>query len=225
MPLRTTLALALVAFATAAFAQEAAPPAAAPTTKQAEPQDPNEATAAKLKKPIKAQFKEATLGDAFDAIAAQCDIDLVVDWPALEKAEVASKDKLVTLDLRRPYTAEVILSLLYRVGGGSMEHQIENGIVIVTATAQPQPGEPERPAMVTRVYDVDGLIVKADGAEPLKVQIGGIMSLIQETVQRELWRDNGGIGSMAIFRNKLVIRTTEGAHTEIAQLLLEIKDK
>jgi len=51
------------------------------------------------------------------------------------------------------------------------------------------------------------------------------MRLIMTTVQPESWRDAGGpSGSITSFKGKLVIKATEAAHKEVAQLLEMLRE-
>jgi beta-lactamase regulating signal transducer with metallopeptidase domain len=56
-------------------------------------------------------------------------------------------------------------------------------------------------------------------------EMGQLIQLITRTVQPESWRDAGGqSGSITSFKGKLVVKATEAAHKEVAQLLEMLRE-
>ncbi|HEY7115272.1 MAG TPA: M56 family metallopeptidase [Tepidisphaeraceae bacterium] len=203
----------------------------------------NARTAEKLKKPISVKFNGQGLADCLDFLRDTTGADILVEWASLESAGI-TKDNPVTLDLREPIPAGDALSLMFRAMGVGLTWELDRGVVVVHATGDQQVST----TLIMRVYDVSDLIAGGTtaavvpagasgggggfGGGPAGVGAGNptdvsqLVTLIVTTVQPETWRDAGGAtGSISIFRSKLVIKSTEAVHRDVAQLLEMLREK
>lgn len=82
------------------------------------------------------------------------------------------------------------------------------------------PGAAPAPAaLVMRAYDVADL-VEPNGREPADAQGNRLVQLVREMVNPEDWgRPGGGGPTISVFRSKLIVKTNESGHKEIAELL------
>ncbi len=200
-------------------------PAAAP-----EPADPNERAAEKLKKPIKAAFKEIPLQDAIGFVSEVTGVDIIVIWRTIETTGIDRKAP-IDLNLKNPLPADAVLRLIFRMVGGGLESNIEDGVMIVSA---PEPKPADAPAapvaqaaeMKTEIYELAEMIQKGDGAAPAEKQAEQLLELVRKLVAPTSWAENGGgPATAALLGTKLIIKNTEEAQTEVAKLLLMLKDK
>jgi beta-lactamase regulating signal transducer with metallopeptidase domain len=207
-----------------------------PAPPSPEEEKANARTAEKLKKPLqKVDFNGMGLRDATG-------VDILVEWSALEQAGIP-RDAPVTVRLREPTPADALIPLMFRASGLPLRYEIDKGVVIIgpSATTRAAPA-------VTYVYDVADLVAGAPilpppgsfapGAErgggsglpgPIPADTsdaGALIRLIISTIEPGSWRDAGGeLGSISFFKNKLVVKTSEPIHKEIASLLEMLREK
>ncbi|MDB5320277.1 MAG: blaR1 4 [Phycisphaerales bacterium] len=198
----------------------------------------NARTAEKLRKPLdKIDFNEVPLRDVLDYIRDATGADLLVQWPALDEAGVA-RDVPITLRLHEPIAADGVLTMIFKSAALPLRYEIEKGVVVIGHSSA-------RGAVITRVYDVTDLVASPPPPQPgafggsAGVGIGGegppppaatevdqLIKLIMSTASPETWREAGGdLGAIAFFKSKLVIKTTEPIHKEVANLLEMLREK
>jgi hypothetical protein len=217
-------------------------PAAAPVVAA----DPASArTAEKLKKPATVSFNGQALSDVIDFLRDVTGVDFLVQWNQLEAAGM-TREQPVTIGLREPAPVEAVLSLMFRTLPVKLRYEIDKGVVVIGTVEDVVTAAPE----VTRVYDVrdlvsvslnavappgPGLAPGPDGgggggggggdAALLPAHVEQLIKLITSTIQPESWRDAGGTsGSITAFKGKLVVKATEAAHKEVAQLLEMLRE-
>jgi beta-lactamase regulating signal transducer with metallopeptidase domain len=188
-------------------------------------------TAEKLKKPVQIQFEGQTLADALEFLRDAAGVDILVQWAQLEAAGL-ERNSPVTLKLREPTPVDAALGLMFRTLPVKLQFEIDKGAVVV-GTADQVTNE------VTRVYDVSDLVMAHPEPAPGAFGGGGggggpvlmpddvaqLTRLIVSTVQPDTWRDAGGsLGSITSFKGKLVIKSSESVHKEVAQLLEMLRD-
>lgn len=215
-----------------------------------EDQKANARTAEKLKKSLqKVDFNGVGLSDVIDFLRDGTGVDILVEWAALEQAGIP-RDAPITIRLREPTPADSLLPLMFRASGLPLRYEIDKGVVVISPSATTQAG----PA-VTHVYDVGDLVAGGgggggagsfpgggfapgpEGAGGLGARSGPVpaadtndawqlIRLITSTIEPNSWRESGGeLGSISVFKNKLVIKTSEPIHKEISNLLEMLREK
>ncbi len=203
-------------------------------------------TREKLKKLMaKVDFNGQALSDVIDFLRDAAGVDILVEWAALDQAGIP-RDAPVTIRLREPTPVDAILQLMFRSMGVGLQYEVEKGVVVIGPSSR-------QATAVTRVYDVSDLVAATPtsavpgsfgapapgpvpgvggggGAEggmiPDMADVGQLIRLIMATVEPNSWRDSGGeLGSITFFKNKLVIKTSENVHKEIAGLLQMLREK
>ncbi|MBC8105153.1 MAG: hypothetical protein H7Z14_01065 [Anaerolineae bacterium] len=100
--------------------------------------------------------------------------------------------------------------------------------------AAPATKRADRPPTRMLVYDIRGLLqgVKAPrgemlgGADKLPEMINAYIKLIEDAVNSDTWRDNGGdLGMIRELNGLLVVTQTDDAHRQIDELLNQLTDK
>jgi beta-lactamase regulating signal transducer with metallopeptidase domain len=195
----------------------------------------NARTAELLKRPIAdIKFNDVALADVADYLRDITKVDILVEWPALEQMGV-TRDAPVTLRLHEPTPADAVLTLMFRGMGDGLRYEIDKGVVVIGPSSK-------RAAVVVRVYDVGDLLstnaFAGAPASPGPVDPGvgprwgaesadaaQLTRLIMATVGPDTWQDNGGAGTMTVFKNKLVVKASEPEQKEILSLLELLRDK
>jgi beta-lactamase regulating signal transducer with metallopeptidase domain len=211
----------------------------------ADANDPASAkTREKLAKPIPANFAGTGLADVIDFLRDTTDVDILVDWKALEAAGIP-RDTTVDLRLKTPTAADHVLTLVLRTAAPNMlTHHIDRGVVMVETAEQ------GHTTMVTKAYEVSDLLSQpVPGAEEAMMGRGGgggggrhgpggyggggfessqlsqLQALIMQTVQPSSWGGGGGQGTIGAFGTKLIIKNSDTAHKEVTDLLAMLRDK
>lgn len=172
----------------------------------------DEATAEALHKRIRANFQNVSLTDALHLVADSTGVDVFVDRRALDQAPASpdsplTVDSPVTLELREPRPADMVLPLLLRsAGGDALGYEISDGVVVITTKAR------LNRTLVTRTYSVQGMEQMADR----------LPGLISRTVAPNTWAPQG-FANVELFGSSLVVTTTEPNQREIAKLLSLLK--
>jgi hypothetical protein len=162
-----------------------------------------------LRKPVEAEFVEAPLKDCCEYLAEKTKLAIILDTRAMEAAgidsaaprslKVSSVPLYLTLDLLLPE------GLTYRAQGEVLVITDEN-----SAAAK----------ATSKVYDVSKLVPADELAVPIRGSLEELRDVVQVMVDPENWEDFGGVGSILIWKNQLVIRQTTANHLRI-QMLLE----
>lgn len=191
------------------------------------------------------RFDAAALESVFDWFADASGQNVVVQWQMLADVGI-ERDQPVTLRLRNVRLGTVLWLILNHVAGPDMQLAYEaDREVILISTAQALSQRMivrvydvtdllSRAPHFRSAYRVDLSASGADGGigrlesagsgdedpEPAAGTAPGAMALlvnvIQETVEPDSWRDNGGEGTIMPFGTQLVVRNTIGVHQQLA---------
>ena len=180
---------------------------------------------------------EKPFSDAIDQLRQTSDLNLFVNWRALEAAGIA-RDTPVNLRLKHAKLSRVLQVVLDEVGGGTVKlgYEVEDGVVTITTA------EDLNSNTHTRVYDVRDLITPFPDASPVPRRGGGagepapttqpqqalinqVAELVRETIEPEAWREAGGsVASMRELHGQLIITATPQMHAGIANLLTQVRE-
>jgi beta-lactamase regulating signal transducer with metallopeptidase domain len=227
MPL---LLIALTALTDAVKGQSPAPASRSASATQPAPDvgalTEQDAKAALAKVLPQVRLNAVSLSDAMDYMRSAMQVNLVVQWRALESAGI-DRSTPVTVELRNIPAGNVLRHILQDVGGSSVRlgMMIDGGTLIVSTE------EDVSMHVKTVLYDVSDLIVAPDGKlfstdEAREKKVSDLVRLIQDSISSETWKDNGGtIGYIREFNNKLVIVQSTENHRQIALLLARLREK
>jgi hypothetical protein len=144
-----------------------------------------------LKSPISVAWKGAKFEDVIDELQDRMGITILLDKTALGDVDV-SYDSLVTLKLRGVAGRTVLRKILGDVG---LTYIIQDEVVRIVS---PQTA---KESMVTRVYPIHDLtlsrwgVTGVGGLETLR-NAAQIIELIEDSVDPQSWRKNGGLGTI-----------------------------
>ncbi|MDQ3440791.1 MAG: M56 family metallopeptidase, partial [Planctomycetota bacterium] len=174
--------------------------------------------------------------DVVEQLRGMCDLDIFVNWRALE-SEGIDRSAPVTARLRNAKFSKALQVILDDVGGGTVALgcSIDDGTITITSKADLNRNT------VTRVYDIRDLIADvpdyapAGGAPPHPKpqpttqsgpsQTEQIISLIQETVDPDAWREAGGsVGAIRELSGQLIVTATPEMHDGIGKLFHQIRE-
>ena len=176
-----------------------------------------------LARPIaELRLDSATLQNALDAIRDQAHLNLIVEWDELDKNGVkpSMPVRLRLWDI----TAETALAVVLRLAAKDKAsfHELD-GIVTVST--------PERlnSVSILRIYDVTDVIQRLRARAPdhqvsWEEAVDGLTKMIEDNVDTDSWRDNGGsVGSLFEMSGLLIVRQTPGSHTKLQHLLDSVR--
>ncbi len=205
----------------------------------------NAETRAKLEQSFDAQFLDMDLLTTLRVIENAHDLSIYVDMPELEMIGVDVETCFVTLnmpDVRCKMALEIILDrfeCLYYLRDGfvvvtSKEkamtmaelrvYDCEDVLAAVPAAAKAQPGLGSAPA-ASGANPQSASEAEAPAAAAKKPYIftsanaDTLIEIITRTVDPDSWEMNGGLGSIAEYDGKIVVRQTDAAHAQIKYLL------
>jgi hypothetical protein len=174
------------------------------TDEQNSAEDQIEAT---LAKPIDVNFSEMPLEDALAALKEQHHLDLWIDRPALNAAEI-SLDDAVTLQLSG-VRLESILNLLLEPR--DLDWLIQDEVLKITtrnrAAALAEP----------RTFRIQSLLDDGHTVEEL-------IDAIVKCVDPDSWSEAGGVGTISHSGGVLICRQSQRVQIAIAVLLMELED-
>lgn len=197
----------------------------------------DQAVREKLKQRINIDWVQIKLHHAVDSLRRELGVDMQLDPEGLEEASVAKDQEIDSLSCRDRRGDQVLRLLL---GPLHMSYVVKNGVVMLTSE------EKASEQLTTRAYNVRDLLEpwpprgKTAGG-PLPVPEGTkvvwtkgslyqyysaadeVIDLITSTVSPDTWTDNGGQGSISIFRGLLIVSQTEDVHSDIELLLRQIR--
>lgn len=240
---RLLVACALLAFAPAALA--APPKSANKQTKErAKPpkkKTPRGLAFKALRTIIKdATFKDMTFEEFTEWLSRQTEANIVVKWKVIEEAEI-DVNKLINLKLREVTIRKIIELVFEQVTGELKNVELaakadDNTLIISTKRDLYK-------ELVTRTYDIQDLLIvvpnfksrgadfPGGGARPGGIATGGssgelksgtpeevaqnLINIITSQIEPESWAVNGGKGTIAYFRGKLVVRNNLIVHEMI----------
>lgn len=160
------------------------------------------AAAEKLHKPMTADFADAKMTDALQYFADKAGVDVVTDWKAMEDGPAVSPNAPVNLRIRQQTPGDQILRFMLRDRG--VGFTIDHGVLFISVQDKIDH------MTVTRVYDTT--VFGAAAAQ--------LPKLIQEIIDPNSWRDNGGsVGTVRVFTDKLIVTQTFANQCEVEKLL------
>ncbi len=168
--------------------------------------DLNAPILAKLNQKIEFKFKETPLTEVVNYLKERLETEIQLDQTALEAAGV-NADSPVTRNVR--CRADMALKLTLRQL--NLTYMIQNGVILITST------EEAGNYLVTKIYDVDDLV--GPNEEP-----DSLSNLVSRIVKPTSWDETGGSGTIAMFRNMLVVSNTSEVHEEVASLLKMLRE-
>lgn len=183
-----------------------------------------------------ATFKEMTFEEFTEWLARQTEANVVVKWKIIEEAGIET-DKLINLKLRK-VTIRQIIELVFEQVTGELEFvelaaKADDNTLIISTKRDLYT------ELVIRTYDVQDLLIAVPHFKSIGAQIPGgraipggvasgsgsesrnktqeqmaqeLMNLITSHVEPKSWAVNGGKGTIAFFRGKLVIRNNLIVH-------------
>jgi hypothetical protein len=172
-------------------------------------------------------FTHATLRDALTEILKGSTGNVVIDWPALEKARLDHADVHVKVDA--PVRLGTLLHLLFVKTDAGLYYEraafsvLESAGVIISTESQIG-----HSFAVMRIYDIRDLIAAEMGPPDSGVSrteaVDAYIKLIEDTVLSDSWKDNGGaVGSIREIGSQLIVVQTLEGHRQIANLLHDLR--
>jgi hypothetical protein len=151
--------------------------------------------------PISIRFRGALLKDVIDEIQSLTGQTIVLDGAAVEAAGV-SYDSTVSLNVKNLSLRSVIRRLARDLG---------LGYVIKDETIQLVTVDKAREMMVTRTYYVGDLA-------PNRRRAAQLIRLIEDTIDPQSWRENGGQGTIVYHEatGSIVIKQTAEFHSVLS---------
>jgi hypothetical protein len=147
-----------------------------------------------LNTPIPLNFKDTKLEDAIEYLQTISGQTIVVDKSALDDVKVAY-DTLITVQIRRPVTMRTALRKVLQDLG--LAYYIKDGEIQVTSSLR------AKETMTVRAYYIGDIAAVTDVRLPLvlnqinTIQAGNdIVKAIQESIDPQSWRANGGEGTI-----------------------------
>lgn len=201
----------------------------------------DQAVREKLKRRINIDWIQIKLHHAVDSLRQELGIDMQLDPEGLEEADVVKDQEIESLLCRDRRGDQVLRLLLEPL---HLAYVVKNGVVVLTSE------EKAAEQLTTRAYNVRDLLEpwpprsKAASGGPLPVPEGTkvvwtkgssqslfeyygaaneVMELITSSISPDAWTDNGGSGSISIFRGLLIISQTEDVHSDVESLLRQIR--
>ena len=164
-----------------------------------------------LDQPVELQFSDAPLVEILRFIAEQAGINMVIDAPGLEEEGVTTNTE-TTIHLKKVTLRSALRVLLNDLNLG---WTIENEALTITSKTRLE-GK-----LITQAYQVMKLAGPENSKEQKEQQLERLVELITATVAPDTWEELGGPGSIRTFPGgaSLVIRQTEGVHSQIQVLL------
>lgn len=163
-----------------------------------------------------------TLQEALEHIAKTTGLNIIPNWAAFELEGV---DRTTEIDVSLPEgipVGQALSILLEQASGGfaELDWVVKDGIVHVTTLE-----DLAQRFVTTELHDVrDMLSAATPGDFDRQTRVQQIIELIQDTVESDAWKVNGGtIGSIAEMDGVLVITATPAMHEETAQLLDKLR--
>ncbi len=176
----------------------------------------------RMARPVLLNFHHTPFNKAVAALAARADINVCFQTQALMNAGVAVNTP-VTLHFTRPVSIRVALDTLLKTVGNSsapLAWNLHKGVLLITTRSNAIRN-------VTFVYNVQALIAHRSGTGKAGTSPEArLRQVIENTIDRNSWIDNGGmVGSLRFFHHSMVVTTTPADQNAIRHLLRELKSE
>lgn len=173
-------------------------------------------------------FSETPLRQVFQTLADRARTQIMIDWKSLEAAGIAA-DAPVTLRLSHPnlQTALTVVLDLVPAGKAKLGFNVDGNGMIHIAALDDLPR-----TIVTRVYNIRDLIdsyiayARAHGQTRANSQdaVDAITKWIEDTVDTDSWKDNGGsVGALREFAGLLIVSTSTETHRKLKSELEKLR--
>ena len=174
------------------------------------------------------EFDDVSLEQCFDYIRELCEVNVFVNWAAIETAAV-SRDRTITLQLRAGSVRlkKLLELILEEAGAGETDLDYEiRGSVIHVSTKE----DLARSTLIV-IYDVRDLMgytsVHTLYGESTYVcgDIERLAYIVEAMVDPESWRTTGGnVGTIVNYGEMLIITQTRFAHEQIWSMLKSMRE-
>lgn len=168
--------------------------------------------AAALDEPSRADFVDMPLATVADFYRDLLGIPILIDHPALDEMGL-SPDHPVTLALDNT-RFETVLDLLLRPL--DLTWAIYDNVLLITS-----PDRAEE-MLTVEVYPLGNL---SDALLAQGVSIDALIDAIQTNIRPQSWDVVGGVASISVLGDVLVVSQTPGTHREVARLLGQLQEK
>ncbi len=187
-------------------------------------------------KPVTLKYDNAKFSEVIADLKKQTGFNIYVDWQTLEAAGL-ERSNPITLDISEAPFDKAIQLILDQLGRDlvPLKFEIESKIVVLSTTenlnrnvytqtyavadiclSPPPLNSPELPTINAQYLTSD--------PESSEKELERIINLIQETVDPDGWKRNGGVvSSLTAVKHNLVIRTTRANHCKIRAALDSIR--
>jgi hypothetical protein len=185
------------------------------------------------------RFDNISITDAIDFVRDVTNVNIHVNWKALEAAGIG-KDTTLNIRLRSVPMRKVLGLILSEAGSGNLlTYYIDQNVIEVTTR------EIADKQLITKVYPVDDLIMDIpDFDQPPNFQLQGstaggsggnqqlfnstqnntqtmntrasraqqLIDTIQATIQPEIWNTNGGTAAIRFYNGSLIVTAPRSVH-------------
>ncbi len=173
-----------------------------------------------LRKPVKFDYVKTPLKQVAADVAKDYGINVVFDEKALADAGAGPDTQITRQLVGVPLDASLRLTLA--------EHElayldIDDNVLLITSAAK------AKELLVTKSYDVHDLAAPAgatgggDVANGPKTSLNGLVAVITGIVSPASWSQPDHGGSIAVFKNRLIITQTRENQKEIVELLAALR--
>ncbi len=180
---------------------------------------------------------QTPLADVVELLRNDLRMNVFVNWTALEFAGI---DRMTPITLKlRNVRVDKLLDLILRQASpdNALSHYLDGNVLHITTR------QIADEALVTRVYPVMDLLVEIPnfvgptfnldasnegGSSPfggsnnesgadddVDARIEKLIQLIQETIEPDIWRDNGGVASIRFFMGNLIVTAPRRIHDRV----------
>ena len=218
----------------AALLREMAPrPDAAPTSAPAAPPSAEARGKATLDAPVgfELTLNAKPFGRVVDELRDRTGASIFVNWTALEGAGVG-RDAAVTFQLPADVKLSKVLSILLDAAGGGVArlgYKLDEGVITISTR------DDLAKNVETRTYDVRDLLVRIPDFDPAtttqptpesrEAMVQQLVDLIQNTVEADTWKSNGGlIGAIQELGGQLILTTEPKTQEQILTLLKQLRE-
>jgi hypothetical protein len=177
----------------------------------------------RLAKLVLVHFDKTPFNTAIGILAKDADVNVCLETNALADAGIRPATP-VTVDFMRPVPIAVAMdAVLENIESPSapLGWSLRHGVLLVTQRVLiPN-------SRVVHVYNIGDLVDSGvhsnNAAITLRQNSDNLVQVIENTVDRNSWIDNGGaVGAIRIFRNTLVVTTTPADQAAVAALLRKL---
>lgn len=176
----------------------------------------------RLAQPVLANFKKTPFRKAVATLAKDAGVNICIQRNALANMGILPSTP-VTMHFLQPVPIKVALDDVLKTvesPESPLAWTLRNGVILISSR------NPNSVLHVTYVYHVGSLIKAGGGASATKTRraaMKNLAELIENTIDRTSWIDNGGtVGSLRFFHTTLVVTTTVRDQEAIAKLLAEL---